>query len=672
MPIKNRLALRTFLISSLLLVLLPIVTASGWLIYRSVFRATDQFAQQLADEVSGRIHEKVTAFFDVPQRVVSFNVEMARAGFLNYRNHQELLRQFILEIRQQPHLSIISMGMTDGEYFGGSRSPIGGDQAFRMLQSRIGNGRTMEIFAVDGADLSARRISTSDINFDARTRPWYQAAVTAKRMSWYAPYRYFINDVQGDYASLGMGVSAPVMDENGVFVGVVAADVALSQLNGFLKSLVAESGGLAFLADSEGEILAASTTEPTFNLDAGSENYRFKTSQSGNPILSAAGLEIELAGQLEGNRFVEVSGTRHLVHWWNHQLDGGPNLTIGVIFPESQFNTPMRGVLLNILYLTLAVILAAFLFVLFATNRIMRPLVSLSIWARQLTAGNWQAKTPKSSPIRELESLSKAISYLVDHLREHAEHLEQMVALRTAELEGAKNVAEQALIDQRHFIAMLSHEVRSPLAVIDSAAQLLTVRMQHEPDKLSIVGRIRRGAARLSNFFDNCLTSDRLDSHNFTLQPAPIDVAELCVWVKENATSLWSEHPFELEVEAGLPRLHGDQVLIRIVLMNLLSNAFKYSPEKTLVTLRVWRDGGMCCFAVEDRGLGIPADELAMIFQKYRRGRGGEGRPGAGLGLAVVGRIVASHHGEVSVDSREGQWTRFVVKIPFDTRAEST
>lgn len=666
MPSKNRLALRTFLISSLLLVLIPILIASGWLIYRSVFQATDQFAQQLSDEVSGRIHEKVTAFFDVPERVVAFNVEIARAGMLNYKNHQELLRQFILQIRQQPHLSIISMGMKDGEYFGGSRSPAGGEQAFRMLQSRIGNSRNMEIFAVDGSNLSGRLMSRSDINFDARTRPWFRAAIDSNVMSWYAPYRYFINDAQGAYASLGMGVSAPVMDDKGNFVGVVTADVALSQLNEFLKSLTADSGGVAFLADSAGEILAASTSEATFNLDAGEKNYRFRTSQSSNLILSAAGREIEEAGGLEGHRFIDVNGARHIVHWWSHSLTRGPILTIGVVFPESQFNTPMRGVLLNILYLTLAVILAAFLFVLFATNRIMRPLVSLSGWAKELTAGNWQAKTPKSSPIRELESLSKAISYLVEHLRQHTEHLENMVTRRTAELEAAKNVAEQALTDQRHFIAMLSHEVRSPLAVIDSAAQLLAVRMKREPEKLPIVGRIRRGVARLSTFFDNCLTSDRLDSHNFTLQPAPIEVGGLCNWVKENATTLWSEHPFELDVEVGLPCLQGDQVLIRIVLMNLLSNAFKYSPEKTLVTLRVWRNEGLCCFVVEDKGLGIPSDELAMIFQKYRRGRGGEGRPGAGLGLAVVGRIVASHGGTVRVESREGVGTRFFVEIPFD------
>ena len=580
------------------------------------------------------------------------------------------MRQLLLQIRQQPQLSFVSMGMANGEYFAGSRSPVGADKDLRMLQARIANNRAMEIFRVNEVNQRGALVSRSDIHFDSRIRPWFKAAVDSGTLSWYAPYRYFINDAQGAYASMGMGVSAPALDEHGAFIGVVTADVALSQLNDFLKMMTAESGGLAFLADDAGELLAASTKEPSFHLDADQKDYRVKTAQSENPVLRAAGLAIHSKGQADGSSFIEANGMRHLVHWWSHRVAQGPNLTIGVVLPESQFNTPLRGVLRNIVYLTLAVMLASILFAVFVTNRVVRPLAKLSEWAARLTTGDLHATAPKSSPIRELLSLSDAMSYMADHLQQQAQHLEQLVARRTEELEKAMSVIEQALTDQRQFIAMLSHEVRSPLAVIDTAAQLLSFRLKNDPAQLAVAERIRRGSARLNNFFDNCLTQDRVDSDNFALQPSPIDIGSMVSWVIESCAQLSYDHPVNSEIAPDLPALHGDQFLLRILLMNLLSNAFKYSPEGTPVSLRVWRVDSRCIFAIEDRGPGIPAEDAAVIFQKYRRGRAAEGKPGAGLGLALVARIAALHGGNVRVENPEVMGTRFILEIPFSHPSE--
>lgn len=668
---RRRIALRTFLIGALLIVLLPIVMASGWFFYRSALSATEQFAQQTADEVSGRVREKVIAFFDVPQRVVTFNVEQAKAGYLNYVHPDELMRQFLLQIRQQPQLTFVSMGMADGQYFAGSRPPLGEDKDLRMLRARISDNRSMEVFRVDPSNKRGALISRSDIHFDARNRPWYKSANWNGGMSWYAPYRYLIEDVQGAYAAMGMGVSAPVFDENGTFIGVATADVALSQVSDFLKSVATESGSVAFLADSGGELLAASTTEPSFHMDARKNDYRVKTADSMNPVLRSVGELIRSTSQADGNNFIEINGTRHLARWWTHQLPYGPELTMGIILPESQFNTPLHGVLRNVVYLTLAVMLASIFFAIFVANRVVHPLASLSGWAARLTTGDWNAAAPKSSPIRELIALSDAMGYMAGHLKQHAENLEQEVAQRTTELEQAMVVIEQALTDERQFIAMLSHEVRSPLAVIDTAAQLLSFRLKDDATQLAVAERIRRGSTRLSNFFDNCLTQDRIESQHFALQPSPIDVRRMVSWVIESCTQLSNDHAVDLDMAPDLPALYGDEVLLRIALANLLSNAFKYSPAGTTVALRAWRNAGLCCFAVEDFGAGIPQEEAAIIFYKYRRGRAAEGKPGAGLGLALVDRIATLHGGSVRVERREVQGTRFVLAIPFHRQPEA-
>jgi signal transduction histidine kinase len=484
-------------------------------------------------------------------------------------------------------------------------------------------------------------------------------------MAWYAPYRYRIEDVQGAYVAMGMGVSAPVFGDDGAMVGVATADLALSQVSDFLKSVAGESGSVAFLADSGGELLATSTTEPSFHLDAGRNDYRVKTADSKNPILRVVGERIRSTAAAEGNHFITVNGSRHLARWWTHQLPHGPELTMGVILPESQFDTPLHGVLRNVVSLTLAVMLASLLFAVFVADRVVQPLAALSGWAARLTKGDWYAVSPKSSAIRELIALSEAMGFMAGHMRQHAEQLEHKVAQRTTELEQAMAVIEQALTDERQFIAMLSHEVRSPLAVIDTSAQLLSFRLKDDAAQLAVVERIRRGSARLSNFFDNCLTQDRIASQNFAVQPAPVDVRRMVSWVVENCSQLANDQPVDVGVAPDLPALQGDEVLLRIALTNLLSNAFKYSPNGTTVGLRVWRMDALCHFAVEDCGSGIPDEEAELIFQKYRRGRAAEGMPGAGLGLALVERIATLHGGSVRVERRETPGTRFVLSIPF-------
>ena len=227
----RRIALRSFLTFALLAILLPISLASGTLFYRSAVGAMEGFALQLADEVSQRVREKLLSFFDVPQRAVAFNVEQARAGLLMVDHPDQLMKQFMLQIDQQPQLTFISLGTREGEYFAGSRPPLGSDRALRMMRATISGDRAMEVFRVDELTRQPTLISRSEIDFDARNRPWYTNALDYDGTSWYAPYRYKIEDVQGAYRAIGMGASAPLRARNGDLIGIVTADVSMSQLN---------------------------------------------------------------------------------------------------------------------------------------------------------------------------------------------------------------------------------------------------------------------------------------------------------------------------------------------------------------------------------------------------------------------------------------------------------
>ena len=233
-------------------------------------------------------------------------------------------------------------------------------------------------------------------------------------------------------------------------------------------------------------------------------------------------------------------------------------------------------------------------------------------------------------------------------------------------LHRAKETAELALAEQRQLVAMISHEYRSPLAVIDSAAQLLDVKLPAESDTAPIVARIRRGVFRLTNFLDNCLIEGRMDSEALTLRSSAIDLHALVASVVEGAQLISESHRLITELDPDLPLLEADPQLLGILLLNLLGNAIKYSPSGSEVRLRIKCIGQACSFEVIDQGCGIPADELPFIFQKYMRGRSVTSIPGAGLGLSLVFRIAALHGGSVEMESREGEGAHVTVIIPLD------
>lgn len=233
-------------------------------------------------------------------------------------------------------------------------------------------------------------------------------------------------------------------------------------------------------------------------------------------------------------------------------------------------------------------------------------------------------------------------------------------------LHRAKEIAESALADQRQFVTMISHEYRSPLAVIDTSTQLLGIIFKEESKATPILARIRRGIFRLSDFLDNCLTTDRLNNKTMTLHSVPIDLYAFAVLMKENTLLMSESHRLVIELDPNMSLLNADPLLLRILLLNLLGNAIKYSPAESEIRFCIKHTDQACLFEITDQGAGIFPDELPFIFDMYMRGRAVTSIPGAGLGLALVSRIASLHGGSVEIISPAGEGVRATVTIPFN------
>jgi PAS domain S-box-containing protein len=218
------------------------------------------------------------------------------------------------------------------------------------------------------------------------------------------------------------------------------------------------------------------------------------------------------------------------------------------------------------------------------------------------------------------------------------------------------------------FVSTTSHEFRTPLATMLSSAELLEHYSDSlsQAERLSLLQTIQGGAKRMSEMIDDVLTLGRAESGVLKLNPARIDLRELCRKVmSEFRIAQGKKHVMNLDDHFDLAVVDMDERLLRHILNNLLSNAVKYSPQGAEVTLVLARRDGHAVIEVQDRGIGIPVQDQARLFETFQRASNVENRPGSGLGLAIARKSAELHGGKISFVSTVGVGTRFTVTLPL-------
>lgn len=250
--------------------------------------------------------------------------------------------------------------------------------------------------------------------------------------------------------------------------------------------------------------------------------------------------------------------------------------------------------------------------------------------------------------------------------------LERRVENRTRELREeqvrtahALERERQMVAQQRVFLAMVSHEFRTPLAVIDGAAQVAQMAAERAPlEVVRHTDRIRRGVRRLLRLLDTWLTQDRIAAGLDAIDPEPVDLAALMQEVLEYGREQAPGRVFELHSLDLPPTLAVDRDLLRLALRNLVDNALKYSPEGSPVDLGARAGAAEVVLEVADHGMGIPADQLDQAGTSFFRARNAGRIPGLGLGLHLTARIAELHRGRMELDSEEGAGTRVRIRLP--------
>ncbi len=242
---------------------------------------------------------------------------------------------------------------------------------------------------------------------------------------------------------------------------------------------------------------------------------------------------------------------------------------------------------------------------------------------------------------------------------------------KRAEQELLRSLAREKELSElkSSFVSMVSHEFRTPLAVIQSCAEMVRdYRTQLAPAELDQqLQTICDSTAHMSQLIDEVLLLGKVDAGQMRFAPAPLEVGSFCAQlVDEMLSATQRRSGITFVAGRGISvAARGDEALLRHIFTNLITNAVKYSPAGSTVEFACTRQGREAIFTVTDRGIGIPPDDCTRIFQAFYRARNVSDIPGSGLGLLIVQRCVHLHRGKVGLKSELGRGTTVTVRLPL-------
>ena len=267
------------------------------------------------------------------------------------------------------------------------------------------------------------------------------------------------------------------------------------------------------------------------------------------------------------------------------------------------------------------------------------------------------------SPIRDDQGRVVGTATIARDISERVAHQAELAAQneRLRELDRLKD----------DFVASVSHELRTPLTSIRGYLELVRDDGGLDEEQERMLAIVDRNAARLLRLVSDLLFVAQLDAGKLKLEREQVDLAALAEEAIEAAGPRAAAASVALRLQADHVVVDGDRSRLAQVLDNLLSNAIKFTPAGGRVEVTVARtDRGTARIEVADTGMGIPEDECGRLFERFFRTSGAmrAAVPGTGLGLTIVQAITEGHDGSVSVESRVGEGTTFVVDLPAGVR----
>jgi heavy metal sensor kinase len=283
-------------------------------------------------------------------------------------------------------------------------------------------------------------------------------------------------------------------------------------------------------------------------------------------------------------------------------------------------------------------------------RRALRQVDEIRQKAAQITSRNLSERLPVVQTGDELERLATDLNRMIERLEESFQQINR-------------------------FSADASHELRTPLTVLQGELESMAQNSSNlPPETRDTIGSALEETQRLTKIVENLLAISRLEAGEARGQLERLDLAELTRSTADQMRLLAEEKHIELNCNGVVPvDVDADPARLKQVVVNLLDNAIKYTPEGGSVSISVIKQDSRAVLEIADSGIGISSDDLPHIFDRFYRADKARSRQmgGTGLGLSIVRSICLAHNGQVRVTSTEGHGSVFRVELPLSRSSEA-
>lgn len=404
------------------------------------------------------------------------------------------------------------------------------------------------------------------------------------------------------------------------------------------------------------EILGANAGQ--LGIDRGTRNYHILSGSTGEWLAGSVTPENSVV-EMTPNIITALSGENGDASDANADymdialpIDSGEGYIIYII-DNRETMCDLNAQLLQIIVEALAVglVISIFLSLLLAKTMI-APIQELTHAAEKVASGDFTDKVENASK-DEIGVLTRTFNDMAEQLEDTLDDLKRSEQMR------------------REFVANVSHELRTPITGVKSYAETLAADPDMPADtRERFLGVILNESDRMTKIVQDLLTLSRFDagSYEFSFDYFSFETSVRDVYNAVRMEAQAHHHEFTAEIEPGIPRIRGDKARVEQVLMNMVSNAIKYTKDGGRIAIKAGVRGGEVWCSVKDNGIGIPKEDTQKVFDRFYRVDKARSREsgGTGLGLSIAQEIVVRHGGRIDLKSRVGHGTTITVWLPVE------
>ncbi len=603
--------------------------------YRLLREAETKVQETIFANLIQAIGAQADQHFLTPLRLLEEFSHRAAIGRMPLDDHDAMAAYLAERLRVINDVAWISWGEERNGRFVGARRREDGAIIINRSDPSIHGGIPEErLVHLDG---SLEPIETAHPPYDPRVRPWYRAAAERTNLIW-------TSATQFHEGREGVTVAKAVHDPEGRLIGVFTVDFFTEQIGAFLDTLRAGQSGICFVKHKDGALILPTGLSP--------DTRRAFLQEHEQAIRQWRAARSDAADRPAAR--VRFAGDNYLLAFKESHVANGSGWHCGVLMPEREFTAPVARATHMLLALAASIAILAAAAGAAIASRLARSLHDLTDDLHEIGAGRLRAKPISASDrLREVQVLRGAIEQMKEALRDNAHLL------------TAVDQAERASKIKSDVLAMVAHDLRSPLQVIKGHGNLLRTNAA-DADESWLA--IERACDIMEQLVQNMLELSRLEAGRLPVARIPFPVAEV-VRRSHGAVSLAARaKALAIRMELGDPNLtmRSDPKRIEQILTNLLSNAVKYTTNGW-IELVCRRTNGDVEFNVADTGPGMTPEELEIAFEPFKPGSAGRGRADShGLGLAICLKLTERLGGTLKVESEPGRGTRFSVRLPIE------